>query len=132
MTPPHHCGPWSSPPASVCPTRAGRDLRFEPTVGKSLSRTNRDTRFSADKAPDHPRVDAIWRAGLHDARRAPAFIFRLNADGLVAGAGITGLRDTHLDRYRTAVADDSSGRALTGLLTPFAQLHRGLVDHITT
>ena len=89
--------------------RAGRDVCFDPTIGKSLFRVNRDTRFSADKTPCHPWVDAIWWAGLHDARRTPAFIFRLSAGGLVAGAGITGLRDTHLDRYRTAVADDSSG-----------------------
>jgi uncharacterized protein (TIGR02453 family) len=176
--------------------RAGRGICFDPTVGKSLFRINRDTRFSADKTPYNPLVDAIWWAGLHDARRAPAFIFRLSADGLVTGAGITGLRDTRLDRYRTAVADDSSGRALhdllnqlsatlpdveiteparkrvpapypqdhprrdllrcdslhasvqrdhprtlassefadtlIGLLTPFAQLHRWLADHVTT
>jgi uncharacterized protein (TIGR02453 family) len=174
----------------------GQDLCFDPTVGKSLFRINRDTRFSADKTPYHPWVDAIWWAGLHDARRASAFIFRLSAGGLVAGVGITGLRDTHLDRYRTAVADDSSGRplhdllnqlsatlpdveiteparkpvpapypqdhprrdllrcdslhasvqraqpptlaspgfadTLTGLLTPFAQLHRWLIDNVTT
>jgi hypothetical protein len=29
-----------------------------------------------------------------DARRAPAFIFRLSVGCLIAGAGITGLRDT--------------------------------------
>jgi uncharacterized protein (TIGR02453 family) len=94
----------------------GQDLCFDPTVGKSLFRINRDTRFSADKTPYHPWVDAIWWAGLHDARRASAFIFRLSAGGLVAGVGITGLRDTHLDRYRTAVADDPSGRPLHDLL----------------
>jgi uncharacterized protein (TIGR02453 family) len=51
--------------------RAGRDVCFEPAVGKSLFRINRDTRFSADKTPYHPWVDAIWWAGLPDARRAP-------------------------------------------------------------
>jgi uncharacterized protein (TIGR02453 family) len=176
---------------TACP-----DLCFDPAVGKSLFRINRDTRFSADKTPYHPWADAIWWAGLHNARRAPAFIFRLGADGLVAGAGIMGLRDTQLGRYRTAVAGDSTGLALddllnqlaatlpdveiteparkrvpapypqdhprrdllrcdslhasvrrdhpatlsspqfadtlTGLLTPFAQLHRWLVDHVTT
>jgi uncharacterized protein (TIGR02453 family) len=99
---------------------AGQHVCFEPAVGKSLFRINRDTRFSADKTPYHPWVDAIWWGGLPDARRAPAFIFRLSADGLVAGAGILGLRDTQLDRYRTAVADDSSGRALHDLLTRLA------------
>jgi uncharacterized protein (TIGR02453 family) len=92
------------------------DIRLEPMVGKSLFRINRDTRYSPDKTPYHPWVDAIWWAGLRDARRAPAFIFRLSADYLVAGAGIMGLRDTQLDRYRAAVADNSSGRALHDLV----------------
>ena len=172
------------------------DLCFDPSVGKSLFRINRDTRFSADKTPYHPWADAIWWAGPDDARRAPAFIFRLSAGYLVAGAGIMGLRDTRLNRYRAAVADDSAGvelhdllaqlstslgdleiteptrtrvpapypqdhprrdllrcdalhasvrrphpptlaspafaDTLTGLLTPFAQLHRWLVDHVAT
>jgi hypothetical protein len=38
----------------------GRDVCFEPTVGKSLFQINRDTRFSADKTPYHPWVDATW------------------------------------------------------------------------
>lgn len=176
--------------------KAVPDVCFEPSLGKSLFRINRDARFSAEKTPYHPWVDAIWWAGPDDARRAPAFIFRLSAGYLVAGAGIMGLRDTPLDRYRAAVADDSSGHALhdllaqlsttlrdaeitkparkrvpaphlldhprrdlpalrrpprlgttahsrtlaspaladtlTGLLTPFAQLHRWPVDHVAT
>ena len=39
------------------------DLCFHPSTGKSLFRINRDTRFSADKTPYHPWVDAIWWAG---------------------------------------------------------------------
>ncbi|HEX5299878.1 MAG TPA: DUF2461 domain-containing protein [Streptosporangiaceae bacterium] len=106
------------------------DVCFEPSVGKSLFRINRDTRFSADKTPYHPWVDAIWWAGPDDARRAPAFIFRLSADHLVAGAGIMGLRDTRLDRYRAAVADNSSGHALDDLLTQLSTTLRGV--EITT
>ena len=64
----------------------GRDLCFDPTVGKSLFRINRDTRFSADKTPYYPWVDAIWWAGLHDARRAPC-----TASELAAGAVTCGL-----------------------------------------
>jgi uncharacterized protein (TIGR02453 family) len=103
---------------------AVQDVCFEPSVGKSLFRINCDTRFSADKTPYHPWVDAIWWAGRDDARRAPAFIFRLSAGYLVAGAGITGLRDTRLGRYRAALADDSSGRALHDLLTQLSTMLR--------
>jgi hypothetical protein len=140
------------------------------------------------------RRDLVGRAWRRSG--APAFIFRPSADYLVAGAGIMGLRDARLNRYRAAVADDSAGVALhdlltglstklgdveitrpaptrvpapypqdhprrdllrcdtlhasvqrahpptlaspafadtlTGLLTPFAQLHRWLVDHVAT
>jgi len=103
------------------------DVCFEPSVGKSLFRINRDTRFSADKTPYYPWVDAIWWAGPGDARRAPAFIFRLSAGCLVAGAGIMGLRGTRLDRYRAAVADDSSGHALHDLLAQLATTLRDVV-----
>jgi uncharacterized protein (DUF2461 family) len=171
---------------------AGQHVCFEPAVGKSLFRINRDT---ASRPIRLRTTRGSMPSGGPDST-TPAFIFRLSAGGLVAGAGITGLRDTHLDRYRTAVADDSSVRAphdllnqlsatlpdveiteparkrvpapypqdhlrrdllrcdslhasvqrdhprtlappqfadtLTGLLTPFAQLHRWLVDHVTT
>lgn len=93
------------------------DLCFEPSTGKSLFRINRDTRFSADKTPYHPWVDAIWWARPGDARHAPAFILRLSAGYLIAGAGIMGLRDTGLGRYRAAVAGDSSGHGITAWLT---------------
>ena len=95
---------------------AAPDLCFEPTVGKSLFRINRDTRFAADKAPYNPWIDAIWWAGHDDARRAPAFIFRLAADHLVAGAGVMSLRDHQLGRYRSAVAADDTGAALDTIL----------------
>lgn len=57
------------------------DLCFDPSVGKSLFRINRDTRFSADKTPYHPWADAIWWAGPGDALSCPAF----------SGQGICGL-----------------------------------------
>lgn len=108
---------------------AAPDICFEPKVGKSLFRINRDTRFSADKVPYHPWVDAIWWAGSTAARSAPSFIFRLSADHIVAGAGILGMRDVLLDRYRTAVADDLSGEDLREVLT---QLSSTLPDVETT
>ena len=93
--------------ASVAPA-----LRAEPAVGKSLFRINRDLRFSKDKTPYNPWIDAIWWEGHPDARQAPAFIFRLAADHIVVGAGIMGLRGDQLKRYRQAVADPPTGAAL--------------------
>jgi uncharacterized protein (TIGR02453 family) len=95
-------------------------IQAEPTVGKSLFRINRDIRFSKDKTPYIPWMDATWWEGLTDARRAPAYIFRLTADHVVIGAGIVGLRDDQLDRFRRAVANESSGKQLRAALDELA------------
>lgn len=97
--------------ASVAP-----GLQAEPTVGRSLFRINRDLRFTKDKTPYNPWIDAIWWEGHPEARRAPAFIFRLAADHVVVGAGVMGLRGGQLDRFRHAVADPHTGSALHGTL----------------
>lgn len=101
------------------------DLCFEPTAGKSLFRINRDTRFTTDKTPYNPWIDAIWWPGHDNARQAPAFIYRLAADHLVVGAGVMGLRDNQVDRYRSAVADDDTG---TTHVTILARLRGGLPE----
>ena len=98
-------------------------IQAEPTVGKSLFRINRDTRFSKDKTPYHPWMDAIWWEGHAEARRSPAFIFRLASDYLVVGTGIMGLQDGQLDRYRRAVADDTEGNSLQAALADLAEAH---------
>ncbi len=97
--------------ASVAP-----ELQAEPTVGKSLFRINRDTRFAKDKTPYNPWVDAIWWEGHDDARRAPAFIFRLAADYVIVGAGVMAFRDGWRDRFRHAVAAEASGGRLAEAL----------------
>lgn len=99
------------------------DIQAEPTVGKSLFRINRDLRFSKDKTPYNPWMDAIWWEGDPDARRAPAFIFRLAADHVVVGAGIMGLRGDRLDRYRRGVGDPSTGGALRAVLDHLIDAH---------
>jgi hypothetical protein len=50
--------------------RAGRDVCFDPTVGKSLFRINRDTRFSADKTSSPPRFPT-WRSPSQPASAYP-------------------------------------------------------------
>lgn len=98
-------------------------LQAEPTVGKSLFRINRDTRFSKDKTPYHPWLHVIWWEGHEDARRAPAFIFRLAADHLVVGAGVMAFRDSWRDRFRQAVATDATGERLAAALHTFTAAH---------
>jgi uncharacterized protein (TIGR02453 family) len=99
------------------------NLEADPTVGKSLFRINRDTRFSKDKTPYHPWLDAIWWEGHDDARRAPAFIFRIAADHLVVGAGVMAFRDSWRDRFREAVAADTTGERLVAALDAITATH---------
>jgi len=79
---------------------------------------NRGTYANDVAAPLRALVVAVGErlrdTAVPDIRFEPSTgksLFRINR------AGIMGLRDTRLDRYRTAVADDSSGPALRDLLT---------------
>jgi uncharacterized protein (TIGR02453 family) len=78
-------------------------------------RPNRDTRFSKDKTPYK-----TW-AAASVPRGSGGFYLSLSTDGLhVAGGGYRLARD-QLARYREAVADDRTGKALGKIL---ADLHR--------
>ncbi|HMO11141.1 MAG TPA: DUF2461 domain-containing protein, partial [Actinotalea sp.] len=59
-------------------------------------------RFSADKTPYK----------THQGARFADCYIQLSADGLAAGAGIWQMAPDQLARYRVAVADEVSGRAL--------------------
>jgi uncharacterized protein (TIGR02453 family) len=96
--------------------RVSRGIRSDPRTGRSLFRMNRDLRFSKDRTPYHPWVDAIWWEGGDAARELPAFMFRFASDHLIVGAGIMGMRDRTLSRYRRAVDDDMQGQSLLGAL----------------
>ncbi|MGI9646468.1 MAG: DUF2461 domain-containing protein [Ilumatobacteraceae bacterium] len=91
--------------------RVSPAVEAEPKVGKSLFRINRDLRFSKDKTPYNPYVDAVfWEGSL--PRTSPGFILRIGADALVVGAGVFGLSGDRLARYRDAVVDDATGAEL--------------------
>jgi len=126
------------------------DLCFDPSVGKSLFRINRDTRFSADKTPYHPWADAIWWAGPGDAPvhrplssvPAPTTSWQAPASwGCATYPQDHPRRDLlrcdtlHASLQRAhppTLASPAFADTLTGLLTPFAPLHRWLVDHVAT
>ena len=90
-------------------------LQAEPKVGKSLFRINRDLRFSKDKTPYNPWVDAVFWEGP-DSRRSPSLILRITGDSVITGAGIMGMTDQRLESYRRAVAATDTGEALDRLL----------------
>lgn len=95
------------------------DVRAEPKVGRSLFRINRDTRFAADTTPYHPHLDVVVWEGP-DPRRSPAFLLRMTGTEVTVGAGVIHLRDERLERFRAAVAEDTSGAELAGILEQLA------------
>jgi uncharacterized protein (TIGR02453 family) len=77
------------------------DLADEFGEGR-IFRPYRDVRFSADKSPYKTSIAATVGSGY----------VALSADGLVAGSGQYHMAADQLDRYRQAVAADSTGTAL--------------------
>jgi len=72
-----------------------------------IFRPYRDIRFSADKTPYKTSIAAV----VGDA------YIQLTAHALGAGSGMWEMASDQLERYRTAVDDDRSGRALAGIVT---------------
>jgi uncharacterized protein (TIGR02453 family) len=81
------------------------EVQYEPKVGRSMFRINRDTRFSNDKTPYHPYLDLAWWQGEHP-KTSPAFIMRIRPDDVLTGAGVFALTDDRLDRYRAAIVGE--------------------------
>lgn len=72
-----------------------------------IFRPYRDVRFSADKSPYKTNIAATLSAGGYVS---------LSADGLGVGAGYYAPAPDQLERYRNAVADDKTGKALARLV----------------
>ena len=81
---------------------------LEPEFGAGkITRPYRDVRFSADKSPYKTAIYATLEDGGY---------VRFGADGLTAGMGYYMMSPEQLDRYRAAVAGESSGLALVGIV----------------
>ena len=81
------------------------EIQYEPKVGRSMFRINRDLRFSKDKTPYHPHLDLAWWQGERP-KTSPALIMRIRHDEMLTGVRVFALADDRLDRYRAAVVDE--------------------------
>ncbi|MBX7193532.1 MAG: DUF2461 domain-containing protein [Sandaracinaceae bacterium] len=81
-------------------------ISFEPRVGGSLMRMNRDVRFSKDKSPYKTHLDLFFWEGDDKSWALPGFFFRLTSKELMVGAGVHALDKDALAKYRAAVADE--------------------------
>lgn len=100
------------------------DVHAEPRINGSIFRINRDVRFSKDKRPYKDHLD-LWFWQGPDGRRSkecPGYFFRMTPTQLYVGAGMHQLDKRALGRYREAVADETSGKALEAALKKATRL----------
>jgi uncharacterized protein (TIGR02453 family) len=92
-----------------------------PNGSGSVMRINRDVRFSADKRPYKENLGIVLWLGPGGKMERPAFFFSLDARNAFFYAGLHMIPKPVLERYRRAVDDDRTGRALDLLLGRLAQ-----------
>ncbi len=71
-----------------------------------IFRPYRDVRFSSDKSPYKTNIGAMIGDGY----------IQLTAEGLGAGSGMWEMAPDQLERYRQAVSDERSGKALASIV----------------
>ncbi len=86
-------------------------MKAEPKINASLRRINRDTRFSAEKAPYEPFLHLMFWPGDHPNRGA-GFHFVLRTDGIGYGAGRYAFAGQVLGHYRTRLQDKAERDSL--------------------
>ena len=87
-------------------------IRFEPKIGASLSRVNRDTRFDKGKDPYRDNLDLWFWHGDKKGWDQPGFFLRITPDGVWIASGMMHILWPQLATFRDAIIDDKSGTAL--------------------
>lgn len=121
-------------PATALVTELGDRLRasaapglvVDPRVNGSLFRLHRDIRFSADKSP-YKTHQAMYLWEGADKKTSPGFHLSVSADAVGVGVGYMAIPD--LDRWRAAIADDTTGPAFVAALD---EAHHTLGDGVST
>lgn len=91
-------------------------VQFAPKIGASISRINRDTRFSRDKRQYRDHLDLWFWHGEKKGWTHPGFFMRVAADAVWLGAGMHHIEADLLTRYRDAVVDERAGTALVAAI----------------
>jgi uncharacterized protein (TIGR02453 family) len=92
--------------------RISQNVRYEPKVNGSISRINRDIRFSRDKRPYKDHLDIWFWHGDKKGWDRPGFYVRIAPETIFIGSGMHVLKDEMLERFRLAALDVRSGREL--------------------
>ena len=113
----HYLGPAKAFVASMQDQFSGfaPGITADPRVNGSIFRINRDIRFSKDKTPYKNHLDIWFYEGADRKAGFSGFFFRMFAGSVILGAGIHGFEKEALQRYREAVDQGKSGKALESL-----------------
>jgi uncharacterized protein (TIGR02453 family) len=87
-------------------------VHYEPRVNGSISRINRDVRFSADKSPYKSNLDLWFWHGDKRGWDHPGFYLRITPERVYLGSGMHVFGKEQTERYRAAVLDKRAGAAL--------------------
>lgn len=87
-------------------------VRFEPKVNGSMSRINRDIRFSKDKRPYKTHLSLWFWHGDRRGWDCPGFWFNLTPDRLMLGVGMHAMQGEMLESFRQSVIHPRSAKAL--------------------
>jgi uncharacterized protein (TIGR02453 family) len=90
-------------------------VQFEPKINGSLSRINRDIRFSKDKRPYKEHLDLWFWLGEKKGWDMPGFWFRLTPTAVYLGSGMHGFDREMLEGFRNSVIHPRSGKALVAV-----------------
>lgn len=97
--------------------RVGSELTVKPKIGGSVSPMNRDLRFAKDKTVLYKDAVMLTTWDGNDKKSSPMFWIRIAHDSVGFASGI-GFDKTVRERWRNAVADETTGQALVDALAP--------------
>lgn len=110
-------------PARAFATALGQRLReitpevkFEPKINGSISRVNRDIRFSKDKRPYKTHLDLWFWLGETRSWDQPGFWFSLTAERVMGGTGMYQFMGQQLESFRQSAIHPRSGNALMAVI----------------
>ncbi len=96
------------------------DVRFEPRINGSISRINRDTRFSRDKSPYKDHLDLWFWHGEKRSWECPGFYVQLSAETVFVAVGMYDFPKPMLGRYREVVSDPKAAAEILAILEDVA------------
>lgn len=98
----HLLGPFRALVSDLSDTVLKIDDRLEtrPAIGKTLSRINRDTRFSNDKTRYRSRLWLTFKRHSPDWKDAPVYFFEISPDTFRYGLGYYSASRATMDRVR--------------------------------